>query len=566
MCLSRFGCALLDLYVFIGKCKCLEGKHEGQKRLNQAKYRQERTHVKVKMNAIGYSYLNKHYNLLLPKLGIEVYQDPKAEVETMVKYGASKRKVIPGTRKIPDTPYDNMIAAIKYQGIRLHFFAAIFKKIDVAEFTQFIKGKPNSIHNRALWYLYEWITGEALKIDDLKFGNYINLFHDKYYYTLKNGDRDRRTRVVNNAIGTREFCPTIRKIPAIRKLDRVDVYETAFAQMQKIGKNLSADVIGRSINYLYTKESKSSTEIENESPSKKRMSRFLNTIKNSGLFELTKEKIIDIQNQIVEESKKSNDYRTHEIYVGSTIQRLGGVDEDVHYIAPLAKHVESMMQGLLDTNDKLMMDTNVPSLMHATLISFGLVYIHPLVDGNGRVHRYLIHDIMKQRESGHKFIIPISASILKERSKYDTVLESISIPTMAMLKWELDRDNDNKAIINNDIDYIYRYPDYTEHVIFVYDMMNMAITSDLLEEICLLLAFDKVKEFINERSDTPNSKLNTIVSILIQGGGKVSKKKRKHVTKYLPEDLIVDVEEFAIAMIDGIKEKLNVDVTTVISK
>lgn len=516
------------------------------------------------MKAIGYSYLNKYYNLLLPKLGIEVYQDPKAEVESTISYGASKRKIIPGTRKIIDTPYDNMVMAIKYQGIRLHFFAAVFQKIDVAELTDFIKNKPHSAYNRVIWYLYEWLTGETLQIESLSSGNYIKLFDERYYYTLKEGDRDKRTRVINNAIGTKEFCPTIRKTPEICKLEKVDVYETAYEQMQNLGKDLPADVIGRSINYLYTKESKSSTEIEKETPSNKKMARFLNAIKNAGLFELSKEKIIDIQKQIVEETKRTDDYREEEIYVGTTIRRLGGVDEDVHYIGPLAKHVPSMMQGLLDTHDRLMMDGELPSLMHAALISFGLVYIHPLNDGNGRTHRYLIHDVMKQREPKHKFIIPISAAILKNQPKYDSVLESISRPIMAMLEWELDHDNDNRAIIYNDIDYMYRYPDYTAHVIFTYDMMNTAIATDLLGEICLLLAFDVVKKAINELSDIPNNKLDIIVSIIIQGGGRVSKRKRQLVLEHMNEGQLKHIEDLAITTIDGIKEKLKIDVTKVI--
>jgi Fic family protein len=137
------------------------------------------------------------------------------------------------------------------------------------------------------------------------------------------------------------------------------------------------------------------------------MKRFLNAIKNVGLFELTKEKLIDLQNKIVEENTRATDYRVDEIYVGSTIHRLGGIDEDVRYIGAFPKHVPSMMQGLLKTHERLMIDSAVPALIHATVISFGEVYIHPLEDGNGRIHRYLINDVMKQREPEHKFIIPI---------------------------------------------------------------------------------------------------------------------------------------------------------------
>lgn len=516
------------------------------------------------MKPVGYTYLNRFYNLLLPKLGVEVYQDPKADEEHSIYYGATKRKIIPRHRKIPDTPYDHMVAAIKYQGIRLHFFAAVFKKVDSEQLSEFIKAKPNSVYNRVVWYLFEWLTGKTLPIEDLASGNYVTLFDSEYYYTLSQGERDKRTRIINNALGTKDFCPTIRKTPEIKELEDINVYETAYSKMQSLGKGLSTDVIGRSINYLYTKETKSSTEIEKESTAPNKMNRFLKAIKNAGLFELSKEKLIDIQNQIVEAATKNNDYRMEEIYVGTTIQKFGELDEDIHYIGPLAKHVPSMMKGLLDTHDKLMIDGQVPPLMHATLISFGEVYIHPFTDGNGRTHRYLIHDVMKQRVPDLKLIIPISAAILKNQDKYDEVLELISKPLLSMLDWELDRDNGNRVIINNDIDFMYRYPDYTEHVKFTYKMMNTAISQDLVQEICLLLAFDEIKKYINSKADIPNSKLDTIVSILIQGDGQVSKAKLNFVSQFLSDSQLTLVEGFATQAISSLKEKLDADVTEII--
>ncbi len=515
------------------------------------------------MKPVGYTYLNQYYRLLLPKLGLEIYQDPSALTESIVTFGASKRKVLSGRRKITDSPYEHMILAIKLQGIRLHFFAAIFSKIDIAEFTDYILNKPQSKYNRVLWYLYEWLTDNKLAISDLKTGNYEKLFDSQFYYTLKNGERDTRTRIENNAIGSNHFCPTIRKVPEVVALEEVDVYETAYAHMQSIGRDLPADAIGRSINYLYTKETKSSTEIEREKPSRKKMNRFLNTIKNAGLFELTKEQLLNIQNQIVEEKRKNTDYRKEEIYVGTTIQRLGGTDEDVHYIGPLAKHVEGMMSGLLETHDKLMIDCSIPALMHAAVISFGEVYIHPMSDGNGRIHRYLIHDVMKHRESDHEFIIPISAAILRNEKKYDDVLDVISKPIMAMLDWELD--HENAVIIHKDLDYMYRFPDFTEHVKFVYEMMNTAIGEDLFYEICLLIVFDGVKKIINQLTDIPNNKLDTLVSILVQNGGQVSKKKKGYVLKYIDEDVLQSVEEEAVELISEVKEKYQIDVVSIIN-
>lgn len=518
------------------------------------------------MTPLGYTYLNQYYNLLLPKLDVEVYQDPQADSEKLISYGASKRKIIPGSRKQAETPFDNMVAAIKYQGIRLHFFAAIFKKIDVDALTVFIADKPNSKYNRVIWYLYEWLTDNKLALPALTKGNYIQLFEAEFYYTIADGDKDKRTRVINNAIGTKDFCPTIRKTKEIKALEDIDVYQTAYAEMQKVGDPLTANVLGRSINYLYTKETKSSNEIERETPDKHKMKRFLNAIKNVGLFELTKQKLADLQNKIVEENKRANDYRTDEIYVGSTIHRLGGIDEDVHYIGALAKHVPSMMHGLLKMHERLMIDSTVPALIHATAISFGEVYIHPLDDGNGRIHRYLIHDVMKQREPEHKFIIPISAAILKNQKQYDSVLEIISRPILSMLDWELDNENNNKLIVHNDIDYMYRYPDYTEHVKFVYDMMNKAIADELVEEIGLLVVFDAIKAVINDLADIPNNSLDKITSIIINGGGTVSKSKQKLVLSHIEQDKLTAIEALSVELIQTMKDRINVDVQQLMKK
>lgn len=516
------------------------------------------------MTPIGYTYLNQHYKLLLPKLNIEVFSDQNVTKESIVDFGATKRKVIPHTRRIGDTPYEHMHAAIKYQGIRLHFFALMFRRIDVQEFTSFIKHAPHSKYNRVLWFLYEWLTGNELNIPPLTSGNYIQLLEDEFYYTLKNGLKDKRTRIINNLIGTKDYCPTVRKTPSILKLAKLDVYKTAFAKMQGLGNHLSTDLLGRSINYLYTKETRSSTEIENETPDKQRMQRFLNAIKNVGLFELNKDKLIDVQNQIVEERSRATDYRDTEIYVGSTIHRLGLRDEDVHYIGPKPTHVQSMMDGLMATHENLMLDQGMPSLIHATIISFGEVYIHPFEDGNGRIHRYLIHDVMKQRESEHKFIIPISAAILKHSAKYDEVLESISKPLMSMIDYEFS--DSTEIVVNTDIDYMYRYPDFTEHVKFTYEMMDSAVSSELMEEICLLIAFENIKKYINTYSDIPNKSLDTLISIMLSNGGKVSNSKRDFASKLLDEERLKLAEDMAIELIKKIKADFSIDIQEVMNQ
>ena len=55
----------------------------------------------------------------------------------------------------------------------------------------------------------------------------------------------------------------------------------------------------------------------------------------------------------------------------------------------------------------------------ATTIAFGFVFIHPLSDGNGRIHRYIIHHVLA--ETGYakrELIFPISAAILNRIGDY----------------------------------------------------------------------------------------------------------------------------------------------------
>lgn len=75
---------------------------------------------------------------------------------------------------------------------------------------------------------------------------------------------------------------------------------------------------------------------------------------------------------------------------------------------PLPDHIsakwedlEQLVSGLLTTNEKLL-NSNLDAVLTATVIAFGFVFIHPFEDGNGRIHRYLIHHVLAKRDSLNK--------------------------------------------------------------------------------------------------------------------------------------------------------------------
>ena len=58
-------------------------------------------------------------------------------------------------------------------------------------------------------------------------------------------------------------------------------------------------------------------------------------------------------------------------------------------------------------------------LVVAAAVAFGFVYVHPFIDGNGRLHRWLIHQVLAA--AGYNppgVVFPVSAAILRNIQSY----------------------------------------------------------------------------------------------------------------------------------------------------
>src|SRR3546814_19688641 len=55
----------------------------------------------------------------------------------------------------------------------------------------------------------------------------------------------------------------------------------------------------------------------------------------------------------------------------------------------------------------------IDAVIAAAVLAFGFVYIHPFQDGNGRIHRYLIHHTLAERGLNPPCVVfPVSAAVL----------------------------------------------------------------------------------------------------------------------------------------------------------
>ncbi|XOV79546.1 MAG: Fic family protein [Aestuariibacter sp.] len=510
------------------------------------------------MQALGYTYLLQELEIELPKLGIDLYQG-KGNKDRIVNYGHTIAKYLAANKSSEISVPAQLEMAIKHQGIRLQYIAMVYDKVDAEELTKFIKKKPTSKIRRAMWFLYEWIREERLKINDLKSTGYVNLLEPEYYFTRESGKKCPRTKVINNMLGNRQCCPMIRRTREVIELDLNKTISEAEDKLQDLSKYISTDQIGRSLNYLYLKETKSSTEIEREDSSQNKTSRFYQVLKTAGSIPLTKKRLITVQNQIVPHSRGDDDYRDEEIWVGESVREMGGgTYENYHYIAPKKEHVGSMMDGLLEMHNELLHETSIPPLVHATAVSFMFVYIHPFSDGNGRTHRYLIHDILKSRSPENNFIVPISSAILNNMNEYDRVLEDVSRPVMALIQYDSCEETDS-IVIHSDNRHLYQFPDLTDHLIFLHNMMHIAFSEELLNEIFYVIMFDQVKKSFNETFDLSEKKLGQLINVLLQNQGRFSKAKLKTFEKEFTQKELEQMESFALealGLINGFKQTL----------
>jgi Fic family protein len=74
-------------------------------------------------------------------------------------------------------------------------------------------------------------------------------------------------------------------------------------------------------------------------------------------------------------------------FIGET---MSDFREHVHFVFPKPEDLADLMNGWMRMMENLR-HSNVDPVCAAAAASFGFVFIHPFEDGNGRIHRFLIH-------------------------------------------------------------------------------------------------------------------------------------------------------------------------------
>ena len=179
--------------------------------------------------------------------------------------------------------------------------------------------------------------------------------------------------------------------------------------------------------------------------------------------------------------------------------------------------------------------------MNLTLSALGFVFIHPFVDGNGRIHRYIIHHLLaKKKFSQQGLIFPVSASILDHIDDYRNVLESYSHPLLGHIEWKETLDH-NVQVLNETLDY-YRFFDATKQAEFLYDCVNDTIDTIIPQEIKYLTAYDAFKKLLDDEFEMPDKMVAQLVRFLEQNNGQLSKRARENEFSNLQPEEVSEIE------------------------
>ncbi len=420
--------------------------------------------------------------------------------------------------------------ALKHEGVHLEFLARLFKILPSTELENWIHLEPTGQYARRACFFYEWLTRKKLIFSGVGRGNYIDALDEKLYLTATTSINNPRWRVRENLPGSPDYCPMVMRTEKVRLAEEYNFKE----HLQALEAEFGVDLLRKSAVWLTIKESRASFAIEHEENNVDRVKRFAAVMEHRcGQYEnpLEDDILAQLQGEILGTRATRYGLRQSPVFLGEMISWA----PIVHYIAPHWHDVASMLAGLrqLDARTK-----GKPSLLRSALISFGFVYIHPMSDGNGRISRFLVNDVLRRDHAvPEPFILPISAAITHtpiKRHGYDQVLELISKPLMQHYQSayrfgpeQLGEDDIRYNFIfdaYDDANATWRYLDLTAHVEYLYAIIDLTIQNEMRQEASYLCSLRQARTAVKELLDGPDMDIDRIICSIRDNNGAISNK------------------------------------------
>jgi len=423
--------------------------------------------------------------------------------------------------------------ALKNEGVDLAVLKRLFSQVDATAIEDIVRRTPTGGYARRIWFFYEWLTAQTLALPDARTGGYVPAIDPAMQYAVGTTNSPRH-RVQDNLPGTPAFCPLV------FRTDTLDAYAALDlpARAREIADQIPAELFARTAAFLLLKDSRSSYAIEGEHPAQDRMQRWGRAIGQAGRVPLQPRELLRLQALVIGDARFVRlGLRDDHGFVGEH-EPLSQTPIPAH-ISAQPGDLEDLVEGLCvyarDTAPKL------DPIVAAACVAFGFVYIHPFQDGNGRIHRYLIHHVL----SRHRFhppglIFPISSAILARIRAYEETLESYSERLLPLIDWRA-RPDGNVDVRGDTVDF-YRFFDATPHAEFLYACAQKIVDEDLPSETEFLRRHDQFQRRVELLVDMPDATRDLLFRFLNQNRGQLSKRARTREFSALTVDEIAKIE------------------------
>lgn len=475
----------------------------------------------------GYSFLITEYALNIPLPDILFATSKKHK-----RYKKNNWEILTLRHKPSQDLFSQLTFALKYEGVCLWVLKALFSKVDGNEIERIVRNEPTSIYSRKTWFLYEWLTESKLDLPDLKQGNYTELVNTKLQFGGPER-KEKRHRIINNLPGNLYFCPLVRRTEKLESLIDKNLQDVALEQTNAC----HADLLSRAAAFLLLADTKASYSIEGEQPAHTRIERWGRILGDVGKNLLSIDELERLQSVVIADYRfVMPGLRLQDGFIGDH-DRATGLPLPEH-ISAKAEDLDQLMQGFFDAYD-LLRNSDYPAVLIASQLAFGFVFIHPFEDGNGRLHRYLLHHILAESGFVPKGIVfPISAVILERIDEYRNILESYSKPRLPFIEWRPTQQN-NVDVLNQTLD-LYRFFDATQQVEFLYECVEHTIEVSLPNEVNYLIKHDAFVTKITNILDMPNPLIDLLLRFLQQNNGQLSKRaQEKEFSALTPDETIL---------------------------
>lgn len=485
----------------------------------------------------GQNWLHHHFELNCQPASVESWCGPISR-KTIID-GRKITERYPAVYAPEETVAGHLKFALKNETLDMGVIARTMRAVDPLELENWLRSEPKGAYARRAWFMYEWFTGNVLDLPDAGTAKYVDALTPENNIGSK-GVNSARHKVIDNMLGVPGMCLTVKPTNLIRD------YKSAAlnAKARDIVMAARPELLDRAIQYLFTKETRSSFEIEHEEPSTQKAERFVAALRNAASFDPANPgDLIQLQNAIVDPAYAATKFRDYQNFVGESI---GPDYEKVHFVCPRPEDVPGLMKDWAGLAKRLQGLSD--PVVAAAAIAFAFVYIHPFDDGNGRIHRFLLHHILSREGfTPPDFLFPVSAAIVRDQRSYDATLESFSRPTLARTDWVWNADQ--TITVKNETADLFKYFDATDNVEFLYKKIENTVEKDLIEEIEYITRFDSGYKALRDAIDMPDRKAALFVKLIIQNGA-ISTAKRPKFNE-LSNERLADLERIVARAVES---------------